>query len=168
MGQLTQRPPVRTGKCSIILVIDGRRYRVTPGEPTRRGARSGGCARAPARYGPDNSTRFARSTGTSIAPARTARSISPSANMPAPCRHGPGREECDAIDHDGLAEHTTLPPPQAAGADPRPVRRGGCGRGQGPDHATHATATHASAGTYSGRPGRRVRGRLAERGHLPR
>jgi hypothetical protein len=39
MGQLTQRPPVRTGKCSLILVIDGRRYRVTPGEPTRRGAK---------------------------------------------------------------------------------------------------------------------------------
>jgi hypothetical protein len=39
MEQLTQRPPVRTGKCSLILVIDGRRYRITPGEPTRRGAK---------------------------------------------------------------------------------------------------------------------------------
>jgi hypothetical protein len=39
MGQLTERPPVRTGKCSLILVIDGRRYRVSPAPPTKRGAK---------------------------------------------------------------------------------------------------------------------------------
>jgi hypothetical protein len=39
MGELTQRPPVRTGKCSLILVIDGRRYRVTPAPPITRGSK---------------------------------------------------------------------------------------------------------------------------------
>ncbi len=39
MASLASKPPVRTGKCSLILVIDGRRYRVTPGEPTRRGSK---------------------------------------------------------------------------------------------------------------------------------
>jgi hypothetical protein len=39
MGQLTQRPEVRTGKCSLILVIDGRRYRVSPAPPIRRGSK---------------------------------------------------------------------------------------------------------------------------------
>ena len=39
MAMLASKPPVRTGKCSLILVIDGRRYRVTPGEPTCRGAK---------------------------------------------------------------------------------------------------------------------------------
>ena len=39
MGELTQRPPVRTGKCSLILVIDGRRYRVIPAPPINRGSK---------------------------------------------------------------------------------------------------------------------------------
>ena len=36
MSQLTAPPEVRTGRCSLILVIDGRRYRVSPAPPTKR------------------------------------------------------------------------------------------------------------------------------------
>jgi len=39
MAMLATKPPVRTGKCSLILVIDGRRYRVAPAPPTGRGAK---------------------------------------------------------------------------------------------------------------------------------
>jgi hypothetical protein len=39
MATLTERPVVRTGKCSLILVIDGRRYRVSPAPPVARGSK---------------------------------------------------------------------------------------------------------------------------------
>jgi hypothetical protein len=39
MSSLSERPPVRTGKCSLILVIDGRRYRVLPAPPLSRGSK---------------------------------------------------------------------------------------------------------------------------------
>jgi hypothetical protein len=39
MSQLTAPPEVRTGRCSLVLVIDGRRYRLSPAPPTKRGAK---------------------------------------------------------------------------------------------------------------------------------
>jgi hypothetical protein len=39
MATLTERPVVRTGKCSLILVIDGRRYRVSPAPPLAKGSK---------------------------------------------------------------------------------------------------------------------------------
>jgi hypothetical protein len=39
MASLAERPVVRTGKCSLILVIDGRRYRVSPAPPVARGSK---------------------------------------------------------------------------------------------------------------------------------
>jgi len=39
MASLTERPVVRTGKCSLILVIDGRRYRVSPAPPMAKGSK---------------------------------------------------------------------------------------------------------------------------------
>jgi hypothetical protein len=39
MAMLAERPVVRTGKCSLILVIDGRRYRVSPAPPVSRGSK---------------------------------------------------------------------------------------------------------------------------------
>ena len=138
MEQLTQRPPVRTGKCSLILVIDGRRYRITPGEPTRRGAKiwrlrvCPGQTRAGQLYSvcsvhghidctcPDSTVNFAV--------CKHARALTSA---------GSGREERDAIDHDGLAEHTTLPPSQAAGTGLVRARpRGRAGLRQGPSAAS--------------------------------
>jgi hypothetical protein len=39
MSSLSERPLVRSGKCSLILVIDGRRYRVSPAPPITRGSK---------------------------------------------------------------------------------------------------------------------------------
>jgi hypothetical protein len=39
MAMLSERPVVRTGKCSLILVIDGRRYRVSPAPPMAKGSK---------------------------------------------------------------------------------------------------------------------------------
>ena len=39
MAMLSEKPAVRKGTCSLVLVIEGRRYRITPGEPTCRGAK---------------------------------------------------------------------------------------------------------------------------------
>jgi hypothetical protein len=39
MTSLTEKPPARTGKCSLILSIDGRRYRVSPAPPISRGSK---------------------------------------------------------------------------------------------------------------------------------
>src|SRR5271165_4157839 len=39
MASLTSPPVVRTGKCSLILVIDSRRYRVSPAPPVVPGAK---------------------------------------------------------------------------------------------------------------------------------
>ncbi len=39
MAMLLEKPAVRKGTCSLILVIEGRRYRITPGEPTCRGSK---------------------------------------------------------------------------------------------------------------------------------
>jgi hypothetical protein len=36
---LSERPVVRTGTCSLVLVIDGRRYRVSPAPPVARGSK---------------------------------------------------------------------------------------------------------------------------------
>jgi SWIM zinc finger len=39
MDQPTAPPEVRTGRCSLILVIDGRRYRIRPAPPVAKGAK---------------------------------------------------------------------------------------------------------------------------------
>jgi hypothetical protein len=39
MTSLAERPVVRTGRCSLILVIDSRRYRVSPAPPLSRGSK---------------------------------------------------------------------------------------------------------------------------------
>jgi hypothetical protein len=39
METLSDRPPVRTGKCSLLLIIDGKRYRVSPAPPVTRGSK---------------------------------------------------------------------------------------------------------------------------------
>ena len=39
MAMLSEKPAVRKGTCSLVLVIEGRRYRITPGEPICRGAK---------------------------------------------------------------------------------------------------------------------------------
>jgi hypothetical protein len=39
METLSDRPPVRTGKCSLLLIIDGKRYRVSSAPPVSRGSK---------------------------------------------------------------------------------------------------------------------------------
>jgi hypothetical protein len=39
MEKISERPPVRTGKCSLLLIIDGKRYRVSPAPPVSRGSK---------------------------------------------------------------------------------------------------------------------------------
>jgi len=39
MATLTEKPVVRTGRCTLILVIDGRRYRVSPAPAVTRGSK---------------------------------------------------------------------------------------------------------------------------------
>jgi hypothetical protein len=39
MSTLVEPPVVRTGRCSLILIIDGRRYRVLPAPPVVRGSK---------------------------------------------------------------------------------------------------------------------------------
>jgi hypothetical protein len=39
MEKIADRPPVRTGKCSLLLIIDGKRYRVSPAPPVSRGSK---------------------------------------------------------------------------------------------------------------------------------
>jgi len=39
MSMLLDKPPVRTGRCSLTLSIDGRHYRLRPAPPTGRGSK---------------------------------------------------------------------------------------------------------------------------------
>jgi hypothetical protein len=39
MEKIADRPPVRAGRCSLLLVIDGKRYRVSPAPPVSRGSK---------------------------------------------------------------------------------------------------------------------------------
>jgi hypothetical protein len=39
MDNIPERPPVRAGRCSLLLIIDGKRYRVSPAPPVSRGSK---------------------------------------------------------------------------------------------------------------------------------